>query len=1025
MKNSRGMIRAIALLICLVMIGTLLPVAASADLPAPQLTGAVANGSGIRVSWNAVSGADGYRVYRKTQGGSWTAIGNSSGTSYQDNTAAELTTYTYTVRAMAGGSIVSGYNSTGVSAAWNKSSAGYTTTPKLISVTAEAKGIRVKWQKSSGADGYRIYRKTTGSWQKVADVGNVDNWLNNSGVASGTKYFYTVRALIGGAVRSDYDKKGLSATWTSGLKPGEIPAPKLIAAVAEGTGLRVSWNAVDGAAAYRVYRKTGKENWKTLVEVTGTSYLDNATNPGDVYFYTVRCLNAAGEQISSYDKTGVKGSWTAPTPGNLATPILKSIKSSVGGVTLTWAAVPSASGYRVYRKTATTGWKSLGDTTGTTYMDGTAAGGQTYFYTVRAKDSSGAIASDYDKAGLSILFYATPKLVSAESIASGVQVTWKASAGAPLYLVYRKTGSGSWTRVAYVTGTSWVDKSVYEGTQYTYTVRVIQGDRKTFLSDYDHVGISCVFTGKSSISSLTNEIGGVRVKWVAVTGAASYQVLRKTGEGSWVELATVTGTNYLDTEAVNNTTHTYRVRAKNSAGDYIGSDDTNGVSKTYYVAPTLTDCVRSGDGLLTTWEAVEGISNYNVYRRYGVGNWEHMGIASGTSYLDTTPPSGTVCWYTVACADANGNSLSAYDPTGVNETSYMDQPVLSAAVNNNGTITVSWNAVDLATNYRVWRKTGDKTSWDIVQSNTTSLNWTDSDVLKGKTYYYTVSIIDPGTLEELSEFNSTGVKAAYYDPPTLTKCVNGKTGVDLEWTAVDYVGTYNVYRKTGNDVDWVLIGTKTGTTYTDTNVTSNAHYTYAIRSTVGGAVASAVSNTKDIYYYAAPKMTGISNGNGSITVTWAQEAGISTYRVYRSTNGGSTWTNMADVSATSWTDTSANSAGTKYSYAVVCVKSGSEVSAKNDPKTITYVAPVTNVKAVNATSGGVHKAKITWTTAVGMDGYDVYRRTVNTGWTKVGTVTGGTMTNSTPSEGTYFYYVVAIKNGSPSAASAQVSVTVK
>lgn len=1025
MKNSRGMIRAIAILVCLVMIGTLLPVMASAELPAPQLTGAVANGSGIKVSWNAVAGADGYRVYRKTQGSGWAVLGDTAGTTWQDNTAAELTTYTYTVRAMAGGAIDSGYNPTGVSAAWNKSSAGYTATPKLVSATAEEKGIRVRWQKAAGATGYRIYRKTTGSWETVADVGDVDNWLNNSGVASGTKYTYTVRSLIGGNVRSDFDKKGVSATWTSGIAPGNIAAPKLIAAVAEGTGLRVTWNAVFGASGYRVYRKTGKENWKTLVNVSGTSYLDNATNPGQVYYYTVRCLNAAGDQISAYDKNGVKGSWTAPTPGNLATPILQSIKSTVGGVTVTWSAVPSASGYRVYRKTDGTGWKGIADTTDTSYTDGSASGSQVYYYTVRAKDATGAIASDYDHAGISILYYPIPQLVSAESIASGVQVTWKAVAVAPIYLVYRKVGGGSWGRVAYVTGTSWVDKSVSEGTQYTYTVRVMTADKKTFLSDYDHTGVSCTFTGKSSISSLVNEIGGVRVNWVAVTGAANYQVLRKTGEGGWVELATVTGTNYLDTEAVNNTTHTYRVRAKNAAGDYIGSDDTNGVSKTYYVAPTLTDCVRSGSGLMTIWEAVEGISNYNVYRRYGVGNWEYMGKATGTTYQDNTPPSGTVCWYTVACADGNGNSLSAYDPTGVNETSYMDQPVLSAAVNNNGSITVTWNAVDLATNYRVWRKTGDKTSWDEVLNNTTALSWTDTDVLKGKTYYYTVSIIDPATLEELSAFNSTGVKASYYDPPTLTKCVNGKTGVDLEWTAVDYVGTYNIYRMTGNNVDWVLIGTKTGTTYTDTGVTSNGHYTYAIRSTVGGAVASANSNTRDTYYYAAPKMTGISNGNGRISISWAQEAGINLYRVYRSTNGGSTWTSMADVSATSWTDTTGVTAGTKYSYAVVCVKDGAEVSAKNDAVSITYVDPVTNVKAVNATSGGVHKAKITWTSVVGMDGYDVYRRTVNTGWTKVGTVTGGSMTNSTPSEGTYFYYVVAIKNGSPSAASAQVSVTVK
>ena len=483
--------------------------------------------------------------------------------------------------------------------------------------------------------------------------------------------------------------------------------------------------------------------------------------------------------------------------------------------------------------------------------------------------------------------------------------------------------------------------------------------------------------------------------------------MRKTGEGGWIELTKTTKKYYLDKSAVNNTTHCYQVRALGSDGKVIGSYDTNGVSITYYVAPTLSNCVRNSGGLLTTWEAVAGISNYVVYRRYGVGEWEQLGTTSATYYLDKTPPSGTLCYYTVRCADANGNPVSAYRTPGVGQTSYMDQPILSAAVNNNGSITVYWNSVDKATNYRVYRKTGDKTSWDVVENNTTALSFTDTDVLAGKTYCYSVCVIKSDGSEELSEFNATGVSVAYYDPPTLKKVVNGRTGVDLTWTAVDYVGTYNVYRKTGNNVDWVLIGSKTGTTFTDTDVKSNAHYTYAVRSTVSGYVASALSNTKDTTYFAAPKMTSIKNGKGSVIITWSQEAGIDTYRVFRSTDGGKNWTNVADVSATTYTDTGANTAGTKYTYAVTCVKDGKAVSAKNTALSITYVAPVTNVKA--KLSGT--KAVITWTKSTGAKYYDVYRRAnLSSTWTKVGTVEDkNTLTDTNvPTDTIYFYKVVAV-----------------
>ena len=73
MKNGRGLIRTVALLVCLVMIGTLLPLAASAALPTPKLNSAKADGEGIRVSWQAVTGADSYRVYRKDANTGWKA----------------------------------------------------------------------------------------------------------------------------------------------------------------------------------------------------------------------------------------------------------------------------------------------------------------------------------------------------------------------------------------------------------------------------------------------------------------------------------------------------------------------------------------------------------------------------------------------------------------------------------------------------------------------------------------------------------------------------------------------------------------------------------------------------------------------------------------------------------------------------------------------------------------------------------------------------------------------------------------
>ena len=1021
MNNTRKWMRTTALLLCLIMIGVLLPVSSLA-LTTPSLISAKAEGSGIRVTWSAVAGASGYRVYRKTSTTSWSAVGDTTGTSFKDTKATAKVTYTYTVRAKdSGGKIASDYNKTGVSAAWSSDTAGWLGTPKMVGAKAESTGIRVTWNKVSGANGYRIYRKTaTGKWGFLKDVGDVNNYLDTT-PASGTKYFYTVRCMKSGSVVSNYESPGVSATWTNPIKPGYIAAPTMGSAVAEGSGLRVTWSAVGGAAAYRLYRRTSKTSWAELVDVSGTSYLDNATNAGETYYYTARCLNAYGTLISDYDKNGVSGSWKKPITGKLATPVMKSATSGISGVVVTWNAVTGATGYRIYRKTEGGSWTAIGESSGTSYTDTSAKSGTTYYYTVRAKDSSNTIASGYDSNGVKCTYYATPVLVSATSENDGIKVTWKAVGGAPLYLIYRKT-SGAFSRLATTTATSFLDKKVSLGVEYTYTVRVISADQKTLLSDYDHTGVKAKFTGKAAITSLENKLDGIQVTWSLVTGASNYRLSRKTAEGGWTVLTETPSDNYLDTTAVNNTTHTYRVQALDGAGNVVGSYDENGVSKTFFATPTLISCVRANGGLLTTWEAVEGISNYVVYRRYGVGTWERVGTSASTSYLDMTPPSGTFCYYTVRCADASGNPVSYFRTPGVGETSYMDKPVLISAVSGNGVITVSWHSVDKATDYRVYRKTGDKTSWVMAKDITSALTWDDPNVVAGETYYYTVAVRRHDNMIDLSEYDTTGVKATYYDPPTLTDIGNGKTGIDLTWDVVDYIGTYHIYRKTGSETNWVSVGTSSTNKFTDTSAVSNAHYTYAIRGMISGADATGLSNTKDITYYAPPKMVSIVNNNGSVTVTWRQEAGIDKYRLYRKTGSG-TYAMVTDIGAETYTDTSANVNGTKYTYTVRCMNSSGLVSEYNSTVSITYMKPVTNVKAVSAGTG---KAKVTWTTEIGVKSYTVKRKTANTNWVTVATgITTGSYTDTLPSEGNYIYCVVAVANdGSKSADSASATVTV-
>ena len=70
--------------------------------------------------------------------------------------------------------------------------------PSLSSAENVADGIKVTWKSVKGAEGYRIYRRTSGSdWVRLATLSSTTSYTDKSGLKNNTKYYYTVRAYNG------------------------------------------------------------------------------------------------------------------------------------------------------------------------------------------------------------------------------------------------------------------------------------------------------------------------------------------------------------------------------------------------------------------------------------------------------------------------------------------------------------------------------------------------------------------------------------------------------------------------------------------------------------------------------------------------------------------------------------------------------------------------------------------------------------------------------------------------------------
>ena len=171
---------------------------ATPALAVPTLNSVAKTGhAGIQVKWSKVAEADGYEVLRTdAKGNKLTKIFTDNATVSWKNTGLKTgTKYTYKVRAYKvideETTIYSAY--TGV-----KSATPALAKPVLKPLKAGAKSITVTWNKVAGANGYEIYRSTTGkagSFKKVMTIkkGSTVSWKNTK-LIKGKNYYYKVKA---------------------------------------------------------------------------------------------------------------------------------------------------------------------------------------------------------------------------------------------------------------------------------------------------------------------------------------------------------------------------------------------------------------------------------------------------------------------------------------------------------------------------------------------------------------------------------------------------------------------------------------------------------------------------------------------------------------------------------------------------------------------------------------------------------------------------------------------------------------
>ncbi len=955
----------------------------------------------VDLSWNVVSRATAYHLYRSADNGQTfallTTIADPAVQAYVD-TVSEGSAYTYRIAPVdaSGEGAVSEASITTIPAA-----------PTNYVVTAlSATSVHLTWVNASAHNtGFTVRRQTNGqfTWTTLTSslASNATSFTDTT-TDGGMIYFYELTATGPG---------GRSYINAVGARTMPNAVTTLTATSASTNEIDLAWTAVNGVDTYTISRSTDGVHFNVVDSVDGSTSTYHDTNQGNgltegtAYSYQITAQNLSGTSAPGNIQSVTT---LAAAPSGLATSV-----ASNHEIDLAWTNhSANASEVAIERSTNNSTWSLLNTVASSVsnYQDQSVVGGTTYYYRLSAVDAAGANYMS-DHASVSALSLPDAPAASAVPQTSGaVAVSWNAVTGAATYNVKRSTDNQNWTVIdSLVSSTSVTDTGLTGNTTYYYQVQAVNG---TGVGSYS-ASASALTVPAAPTNLVPTSVSDTEIdlNWSGTAGV-TFAIYRAVGgSATFAPLNTVSGvTTYADTGLTAGQTYAYEVFATNASGQNPTPASTGQTTPLPAIPANITPVQITDVDVYLSWNASAGATSYTVSRQPFGGSYTQLTVsplnASTLTYHDGAAAAGTTYTYKITAINAVG---SQYGTLGVTTLPAIVTG-LTANVVDNHHIALGWTAVTGATSYTLQRSPNGFTNWTNVPV-VSGTSVTDT-VAGGGTYSYRVAAVDitgSGGWSDVSAPLTTVPDA----PTGITATATSDTAVHLTWPLVSGALNYLVQRSDNGGSTWSDpsgILASNVTSYSDTGLTELTAYQYQViaSNAVGPSVPSAVASV--VTKPTAPSdLQTTSVGSTEVDLAWTDHSnGLAGFDVQRSDISGSSWATIGTTlaSVTSYADTSA-SAATRYLYRVIA-DNGSVVSSPTAPFAVltTPAAPANVV----ATPVGTAQVQLAWNASTGASTYTILRSENAGNFHSIATGLASTTYNDNTVSGgiTYAYEILAV-----------------
>ena len=228
--------------------------------------------------------------------------------------------------------------------------------------------------------------------------------------------------------------------------------------------------------------------------------------------------------------------------------------------------------------------------------------------------------------------------------------------------------------------------------------------------------------------------------------------------------------------------------------------------------------------ILLEWNDV-GASKYDIYRKtYSSDTFQYVTSTTDCNYQATVMTGKDYQYYVVG--HINGEETRSNLVKG--QTQLSGTPELSLEKVGNTKFKLSWNQIDGATRYIIYRKREGGSYKKVLTLGKDDFSYTTASMAAG-TYYYMLRAGRYDSVDRVMTNKSNEVSGkSVFSKPVITLTAGSKQ-IKVSWKAVEGIKYYQVYRATSKSGKYTKLKTTTATSYTNQSLTSGKSYYYKVR----------------------------------------------------------------------------------------------------------------------------------------------------------------------------------------------------